>query len=418
MTKCLALLLALVMIIGGMPITGLPASVFADDGSPLADGTYDVYADWRQSNVAPSPSAAWQQHIQSTRLVVSGDGEYMTVFLSTQTVSGAYIETISDAANIAGNYATVEAYDEDDVTPVLFAFTVPYTEEPFRTRPKKNGTTMGSMFLHIDFASATLSQEQITLTVKKATLQATLSEAQAIQTAGKGDWSDTTWTVLESAIGAAVEVNSNDNATQMDVNIKDSALKSAISGLVAVVKKGELQTALSQAQAVNQGTYSGASWNDLQSAISAAVLVNNNANATQADVDVRTLVLNYAMSWLTEDSAGIPVEGTYYSMPIQTFLSNASSNTYDNPQAAGNNKRIMFNDRALVKAKPDGGYQVTLQYYSQSLYDCIQIVNPAKVAEVKALTAYLGGLGTAIFCYPAELLAKAGSWDKTGESIQ
>jgi hypothetical protein len=104
-----------------------------------------------------------------------------------------------------------------------------------------------------------------------------------------------------------------------------------------------------------------------------------------------------------------------YSVPIICYVSDTVAQKYESYTAAGNNRRIMLNGRALAKANTDGSYQITLQYYSRSIYEYIQVVNPAKVAEARANSTYLGELLAGVFDYPDSTSAPA-TVDKTGAS--
>lgn len=77
-----------------------------------------------------------------------------------------------------------------------------------------------------------------------------------------------------------------------------------------------------------------------------------------------------------------PLEEGVYSIPLNFTSGNYAINK---KQLFTNGTAVtQFDKRALVHVV-DGGYEVTLLYHSQSIYDLIQIVDPEKLGEVKAL---------------------------------
>ncbi|MDR2089905.1 MAG: NEAT domain-containing protein [Clostridiales Family XIII bacterium] len=84
--------------------------------------------------------------------------------------------------------------------------------------------------------------------------------------------------------------------------------------------------------------------------------------------------------------AGLFAPGLY-SVPVN-FYSGASSFSKE-PSEFDNEARVQFNSAALVTAKTDGTYSVTLQFNAYSQISYIQIVKPDKIEEYKQLESAL-----------------------------
>ncbi len=77
-----------------------------------------------------------------------------------------------------------------------------------------------------------------------------------------------------------------------------------------------------------------------------------------------------------------PLDNGVYSVPLNFY---SGMYAIDSKKLLTNGTpATQFDKRALVRAV-DGGYEVTLQYNSHSIYDFIQIVDPEKLNDVKAI---------------------------------
>ncbi|BBI35649.1 hypothetical protein KCTCHS21_50480 [Cohnella abietis] len=152
----------------------------------------------------------------------------------------------------------------------------------------------------------------VSLTVDKTVLNTAITGAQTLlgsKTVGAADGnvSQAGHDALQNAIKAAIAVQSNANATQAQVDAQVSALATATitfnnAIINLTVNKTQLNTAITGAQTLlgsktvgaANGNVSQAGHDALQNAITAAIAVQSNANATQAQVDAQVSALKTA----------------------------------------------------------------------------------------------------------------------------
>ncbi|WP_078836331.1 ZmpA/ZmpB/ZmpC family metallo-endopeptidase, partial [Streptococcus pneumoniae] len=113
------------------------------------------------------------------------------------------------------------------------------------------------------------------------------------------DYSATSWNALEEAKTDAQTVKYNDKATQVQIDETAKKLKAAIDALKT--DKTELEKQLADAKSKTVADYSAASWNALVEAKKAAQEVEDNATATQAQIDEAAKKLKTAIDALKTD---------------------------------------------------------------------------------------------------------------------
>ncbi|RKP52924.1 hypothetical protein D7Z26_14315 [Cohnella endophytica] len=141
--------------------------------------------------------------------------------------------------------------------------------------------------------------------VSKATLVDKITTALALSEA---QYTTETWATLQTALTAAIGVNANIEAAQAEVNAAATALHSAIAGLVEQetetgepgVSKTILVAKITAAQALDSTQYTTETWATLQTALTAAVSVNTNTDATQSEVNAAAAALQTAIAGLVE----------------------------------------------------------------------------------------------------------------------
>lgn len=167
----------------------------------------------------------------------------------------------------------------------------------------------------------------------KAQLQAKITAAQSLVPT---DYTAGTWANLSSALANAQNVNSNQNATQIEVESATATLNNAINGLVmaAIVDKTALETAITSAitfQKTNwKGYYVLASWDAFTNAISSAKNIDKNASARQSDV-------NNALANLQSAQSNLVVTDTPYTgfeLDLKKYQLGAVTSTTNNPDGA------------------------------------------------------------------------------------
>ncbi len=135
---------------------------------------------------------------------------------------------------------------------------------------------------------------------------ALISAIATAQTKNENDYTPESWTNFAQALQAAITVNNNIEATQSEVNTALDNLTTAMSNLVekTVVDKSALIAAIALAGEKLEDKYTPETWQVFALALQAAITVNNNAQATQEEVNTALNNLTTAMNALVEKPVG------------------------------------------------------------------------------------------------------------------
>lgn len=131
--------------------------------------------------------------------------------------------------------------------------------------------------------------------VDKSELQALVDECNKLE---EKDYTKDSWKVLDKALEDAEKALKSDKATQEEVDAAKGALKAAKDALVEVADFSKLEEAIAKANEVKKDDVTADSWDRLQSALKAAEKVLKDKDATQAQVDAATKVLNDVLNSL------------------------------------------------------------------------------------------------------------------------
>jgi len=124
--------------------------------------------------------------------------------------------------------------------------------------------------------------------VDKAALNMAISAAQGLTASS---YTPNSWAAMQTALSAAIGTRDDANATQTQVDNVLYALNAAANRLVAyvpTVEKSALIAEIARAEGRAQANYTGASWSNMQAALTNARAVNSDINATQAQVNTAT----------------------------------------------------------------------------------------------------------------------------------
>jgi len=175
------------------------------------------------------------------------------------------------------------------------------------------------------YAVLPFQDETPTPTVDKTALAAKIAEAEDLLEAAEvgtepGQYPEAAYNTFEAAINAAKAVNDNEDATQEEVDAAVEALEDAIAAFEASVigelpvNKDALAAKIVEAEDLLEaaevgtapGQYPEEAYNTFEAAINAAKAVNDNEDATQAEVDNAVAALEDAIEEF--EDAKIPVE--------------------------------------------------------------------------------------------------------------
>ena len=148
----------------------------------------------------------------------------------------------------------------------------------------------------VDNETAKLKAAIDALNVDKTELNKTIADAKSKT---KEHYSDSTWTNLQNVLADAEKITNNPAAKQSEVDHVYEKLKAAIAGLNT--DKTELERQLADAKSKTEADFSPATWAALEEAKNAAQTVEDNATATQTQIDEAAKKLKAAIDALNVD---------------------------------------------------------------------------------------------------------------------
>src|SRR5690606_15764258 len=157
------------------------------------------------------------------------------------------------------------------------------------------------------------------VTVDKTRLLAAIEEARDLTAT---EYSVDSWKVVETALAAAELVYTNVRATQLEIDTAEQVLREALANLG--VDKSGLQSAITEAEGLTETDYSTASWSTFESALTVAETVNDDADATQSEIDVAEQALRDALANLGVDKVVLQTAITETEVLVETDYSPAS----------------------------------------------------------------------------------------------
>ena len=145
-------------------------------------------------------------------------------------------------------------------------------------------------------------------------LSAKIAEAEAILENAEegievGQYPQGSKEILQTQINAAKAIFGKTDATQIEVNTAavnlNTAAEEFAAKIIVITDKTALQAAITQAAAYNASDWSILSWGAVQTALTAANTINENTNATQAEINSAITVLEDALNVLTTDRTAL-----------------------------------------------------------------------------------------------------------------
>ena len=155
----------------------------------------------------------------------------------------------------------------------------------------------------VDSETAKLKAAIDALNVDKTDLNKTIADAKSKT---KEHYSDATWANLQSVLAEAEKVTNNPAAKQSEVDHINEKLKAAIAGLNT--DKTELEKQLADAKSKVSTDFSPATWSALEEAKKAAQTVEDNATATQAQIDEAAKKLKASIDALNVDKTKLQAQ--------------------------------------------------------------------------------------------------------------
>ena len=179
----------------------------------------------------------------------------------------------------------------------------------------------------VDSETAKLKAAIDALKVDKTDLNKTITDAKSKT---KDHYSDATWANLQSVLAEAEKVTNNPAAKQSEVDHINEKLKAAIAGLNT--DKTELEKQLADAKSKISTDFSPATWSALEEAKKAAQAVEDNATATQAQIDEAAKKLKAAIDALNVDKTKLQEQVTIAATKQEADYSPTTWNNFKNAE--------------------------------------------------------------------------------------
>ena len=179
----------------------------------------------------------------------------------------------------------------------------------------------------VDNETAKLKAAIDALNVDKTDLNKTIADAKSKT---KDHYSDVTWANLQSVLAEAEKVTNNPAAKQSEVDHINEKLKAAIAGLNT--DKTELEKQLASANAKVSTDFSPATWSALEEAKKTAQAVEDNATATQAQIDEAAKKLKAAIDALNVDKTKLQEQITIAATKQEADYSPTTWNNFKNAE--------------------------------------------------------------------------------------
>ena len=179
----------------------------------------------------------------------------------------------------------------------------------------------------VDSETSKLKAAIDALSVDKTDLNKTIADAKSKT---KDHYSDATWANLQSVLAEAEKVTNNPAAKQSEVDHINEKLKAAIAGLNT--DKTELEKQLADAKSKVSTDFSPATWSALEEAKKAAQVVEDNATATQAQIDAAAKKLKAAIDALNVDKTKLQEQITIAETKQEADYSPKTWNEFKNAE--------------------------------------------------------------------------------------
>ncbi len=143
----------------------------------------------------------------------------------------------------------------------------------------------------------------------------------ASATLKQGDYTSTSWAAFQTALTAAATAYADTNSTDAQLTAAKTALDGAKNALVAAADKSSLSAAVTATGTLRPYGYTAESWTAFQTARNAAIGIQANGDATQAQVDEALTNLNTAVEGLQAATSSDNGGSTDDPAPDKTSLS-------------------------------------------------------------------------------------------------
>ena len=223
----------------------------------------------------------------------------------------------------------------------------------------------------VDSETAKLKAAIDALSVDKTDLNKTIADAKSKT---KEHYSDASWANLQNVLAEAEKVTNNPAAKQSEVDHINEKLKAAIAGLNT--DKTELEKQLADANSKTASDFSPETWSALEEAKKAAQAVEDNATATQAQIDEAAKKLKAAIDALNVDKTKLQEQISIAKTKQEADYSPKTWNDFKNAEI----KAKEINDQTAPLPK-----QSEIDAATKALQDAIKALAVDKTALQNAI---------------------------------
>ena len=223
----------------------------------------------------------------------------------------------------------------------------------------------------VDSETAKLKAAIDALSVDKTDLNKTIADAKSKT---KEHYSDASWANLQNVLAEAEKVTNNPAAKQSEVDHINEKLKAAIAGLNT--DKTELEKQLADANSKTASDFSPETWSALEEAKKAAQAVEDNATATQAQIDEAAKKLKAAIDALNVDKTKLQEQIAIAKTKQEADYSPKTWNDFKNAEI----KAKEINDQTAPRPK-----QSEIDAATKALQDAIKALAVDKTALQNAI---------------------------------
>ena len=223
----------------------------------------------------------------------------------------------------------------------------------------------------VDSETAKLKAAIDALSVDKTDLNKTIADAKSKT---KEHYSDASWANLQNVLAEAEKVTNNPAAKQSEVDHINEKLKAAIAGLNT--DKTELEKQLADANSKTASDFSPETWSALEEAKKAAQAVEDNATATQTQIDEAAKKLKAAIDALNVDKTKLQEQISIANTKQEADYSPKTWNDFKNAEI----KAKEINDQTAPLPK-----QSEIDAATKALQDAIKALAVDKTALQNAI---------------------------------
>ncbi|HHW00852.1 MAG TPA: hypothetical protein GXX36_15045 [Clostridiaceae bacterium] len=266
-------------------------------------------------------------------------------------------------------------HNQDVYFPITGGWGAPFKEITIDVDIPEGGTIK----FQYDNGDRAANIDYIIIPANKTELEAKIDEAKKLE---KEKYTEESWALLETALNTANSVRENIGASQEEVDSALEELNAAIAGLKVPADKTELEAKIDEAKKLEKEKYTEESWSLLETALSKAVSVMEDVDASQEEVDSALEELKTAIAGLKVKTKPPVIIPPIVTPPVETPTEEEPATV---PEATVVSSETSVISTTTVEAESDESGKATANVTEEQLSDAInKAVTEAAKEEGKA----------------------------------